>query len=147
MAVIFLTLDKSKKDCYFADFGQVNFLLDKTPLGDTGCLSKFLGSLSMSPAHHPSFSDLLRSPPALSSTPATFGCLLFLMFRHPVFLFTPFPNTVSKATLCSTCVTYRMLCHAIGHQVLPTQPLPGEAEDFPRGDNHPKHVPLLTYLA
>ena len=40
-----------------------------------------------------------------------------------------------------------MLCHAIGHQVLPTQLLPREAEDFPRGGNHSKHVPLLTYLA
>ena len=37
--------------------------------------------------------------------------------------------------------------HVTGHQVLPTQPLPGEAEDFLRGDNHPKHVPLLTYIA
>ena len=34
----------------------------------------------------------------------------------------------------------------IGHQVLPTQPLPKEAEDFPKGDKHFKHVPLLTYL-
>ena len=26
--------------------------------------------------------------------------------------------------LCSTCVTYGVPCHAIGHQVLPTHPLP-----------------------
>ena len=82
---IVVLLSKSRKIVLFADFGQVNFLLDKTPLGETGCLSNLLGSLSMSPALHPGFSDLLRSPPALSSTPATFGCLLFLMFRHPVF--------------------------------------------------------------
>ena len=25
--------------------------------------------------------------------------------------------------------------------------LPREAEDFSRGWNHPKHMPLLTYLA
>ena len=93
--VILLALDKSKKIVVFANFGQVNFLLDETPLRETGWLSNFLGSLSMSPALHPGFSDLLRSPPALSSTPTTFGCLLFLMFRHPVFLFTPFLNTVS----------------------------------------------------
>ena len=61
------------------------FNVNKTPLGETGCLSNFLGSLSMSPALHPGFSSLLRSPPALSSTPTTFGCLLFLMLRHPVF--------------------------------------------------------------
>ena len=49
-------------------------------------------------------------------------------------------------SLCSTCVTYGTLCHAIGHQVLHTQPLPREVEDFPRGDRYFKHVPLLTYL-
>ena len=37
-----------------------------------------------------------------------------------------------------------MLCHAIGHQVLPTQLLPREAEDFPRGDKYFNHVSLLT---
>ena len=30
--VILLALDKSKKIVVFADFGQVNFLLDETPL-------------------------------------------------------------------------------------------------------------------
>ena len=74
----FFVFDKYKNNI-------VNFLLDRTPLGETACLSNFLGSLSMSPALHPGFSDLLRSPPALSSTPTTLGCLLFLMFRHPVF--------------------------------------------------------------
>ena len=99
----------------FADFGQVNFLLDKTTLGETGCLSNFLGSLSMSLALHPGFSDLLRSPPALSSTPTTFGCLLFLMFKHPVLDSPPFLtqsvrlHLVTYPSLCSTCLTYRTL--------------------------------------
>ena len=53
---------------------------------------------------------------------------------------------VTYPSLCSTCVTYGTLCHAIGHQVLPTQPLSREAEDFSRGDRHFKHVPPLTYL-
>ena len=53
---------------------------------------------------------------------------------------------VTYPLLCSTCVTYRTPCHAIGHQVLPTQALPREAEDFPRGDKDFKHVPPLTYL-
>ena len=66
-------------------FFLIYFLLDKTPLGETGFLNNFLGSLSMSPSLHPGFSVLLRSPPALRSTPTTFGCLLFLMFMHPVF--------------------------------------------------------------
>ena len=64
----------------------------------------------------------------------------------------PFPTQsvrlplVTYPSLCSTCVTYRTLCHAIGHQVLPAQPLPREVEDFPRGDKHFKHVPPPTYL-
>ena len=72
--------------------------------------------------------------------------------KHPVFWFNltlTQPVRLSMVTypsLCSTCVTYRTLCHAIGHQVLPTHPLPREAEDFPRGDRHFKHVPPLTYL-
>ena len=48
----------------------------------------------------------------------------------------PFRNTVSRPplvtypSLCSICVTYRTPCHSIGHQVLLTQPLPREVEDF-----------------
>ena len=53
---------------------------------------------------------------------------------------------VTYPSLCSTCVTYRILCHAICHQVLPTKPLSREAEDFARDGNHFKFVPPLTYL-
>ena len=35
---------------------------------------------------------------------------------------------------------------SIGHQVLPNQDFPMEAEDFPRSGKYPKDVPLLTYL-
>ena len=49
--------------------------------------------------------------------------------------------------MCSTYVTYSIPCHASGHQALPSQALPKEAEYFPMGGNHSKHVPLLTYLA
>ena len=61
------------------DFGQVIKIVvrPKTPLGETGCLINWMPL-------HPGLSDLLESPPVLSSTPTTFGCLLFL-FRHPVF--------------------------------------------------------------
>ena len=106
---------------HFADFGQVkNF--NKSPLGQTGCLC------------NPYF--LLT------------GCLSIQFFDSP-----PIPTQsvrlplVTYLSLSSTCVTYRTPCHSIGHQVLPTQPLPREAEDFPRGGNHSEHVPLLTYLA
>ena len=67
---------------------------------------------------------------------------------HPLFPTQPVRLPLATyPSLCSTCVTYETLCHAIGHQVLPIQPFPREAEDFPRGDNHSKHVSLFTYLA
>ena len=83
------------------------------------------------------------------------GCLGNLYFiywlpKHPVFWFTLIQSVrlpmVTYPSLCSPCVIYGTLCHAIGHQVLPTQPLLREAEDFSRGDKHFKHVPPLTYL-
>ena len=106
----------------FADFKQVDFLLGKTPLGETGCLS---------------------NPYVLLT-----GCLgiQFCFFSPPFLTQSVRLPLVTYPSLCSTCVTYRTLCNAIGHQVLPTQPLPREAEDFPRGDKYFKHVPLLTYL-
>ena len=39
-------------------------------------------------------------------------------------------------------VTYGTPCHIKGHPHSPQ-----EAEDFPRGGNHSKHMPPLTYLA
>ena len=124
-----------------------------TLLAETGCLSNFLGYLSMLPALHPGFSDLWRSPPALSSILTTFGCRLFLIVQaSSLLIHSPFPTQsvrlplVTYPSLCSTCVTYRTPCHASGHQVLPIQPLLSEAEDFRWGEKYFKHVPLLTYL-
>ena len=54
------------------------------------------------------------------------------------------PPLVPYHLLSSTCMTYRTSYHSIGHQVLSTQPLPREAQDFPRGRKYPKDVPLLT---
>ena len=48
--------------------------------------------------------------------------------------------------LYCTCVTYRMQRHVIGHDVLPTKPLPRDAEGFPRDRKYPKVLPLSTYL-
>ena len=121
-----LTLGKSKNIVILLTLGKslrwpLIFDLNKTPLGETGCLS------------NPYF--LLT------------GCLGIQFFDSP-----PFPTQsvrlplVTYPSLCSTCVTYRTLCHAIGPQVLPTQPLPREVEDFPRGDKYFKHVPPPTYL-
>ena len=97
----------------------LTFSLCKTPFGETGCLDNLCFCLLVAYA-----SSFLIHPNTVSSV--TYG-------YHP--------------SLCSTCVTYRTLYRAIGHQVLPTQPLPREAEDFPRSGNHSKHMPLLTYLA
>ena len=45
------------------------------------------------------------------------------------------------------CVIYGTPCHRIGHEVLPTQPLPREAEVFPRGGKYPKDLSLSILLA
>ena len=106
----------------------------------------------MPPALHPSFSHLWRSLPALNTTSTIFGCLLFLIFQASSFLTHPFLTQsvrlplVTYPSLCSTCVTCGTLFDVIGHQMLPTQPLPRGAEDFPRNGKYFKHVPLLTYL-
>ena len=69
------------------------------------------------------------------------------------FIYLPFSTQsvglplITYPSLCSTFMTYRSPCHASGHQVLPTQSLPMEAEDFPRDGKHSKHVLLLKYLA
>ena len=84
-----LTFSKSRNAGYFADFEQAkNLTYSKTPLWETGCLSNFLGYLSMS--LHPGFSDLWSSPPT------AFRCLIFLIVQAFSFLIhLPFPNTVT----------------------------------------------------
>ena len=92
--IILLTLSNSRYAGYFADFEHFkNLPHSKTPLEETGCLSNFQGYLSMSPALHSGFSDLWRSPPALSSTPTPFGCLLFLIVQASSFLIHPLFST------------------------------------------------------
>ena len=155
----FVDFRKVDIDGHFANFGQVkNWPYSKTPFGENGCLSNFLGYLSMPPALLPGLSDLWRSPPALSSNLTTFDCLLFLIVYASSFLIYPFsqhsqlgyfwvptfgylPQTVQH--LCDSQDT--MPCQQ-SPGVL-TQPLSRKAEDFPRGGKHSKHVLLLTYLA
>ena len=122
-------------------FWQVkNLPCSKTHIGETGCRSNFLGYLSMSLAVCTGFSDLWRSPPALSSTPATFSCLHFLIVQvyisliHPLSQHSQLGHLWLPAPHCAALVCFS-----------PNQPR--EVEDFPRGGNHSKHVPLLTYLA
>ena len=65
----------------------------KTPLGETGCLSSFLGYFFMPPIFHPGSSGLWRSPPVLSSTLTTFGYLFFLIVQESSFFIHSFLNT------------------------------------------------------
>ena len=39
---------------------------------------------------------------------------------------------------------FKFLAHTISHQVLSIQPLPREADNFPRGGKNFNHVPLFT---
>ena len=49
--------------------------------------------------------------------------------------------------LCSNCISYRTACHSIGHQMLPTQLLHREEENFHRGGKYPTVMSLSTYVA
>ena len=42
------------------------------------------------------------------------------------------PSSATYPSLCSTCVTYGTPCHAIGHQLLPTQPCYHKCYGFDR---------------
>ena len=64
-------------------------------------------------------------------------------FRLPTFVINP-PPPPPFDPLWFTCVAYRTPCFVSDHQMLSTQSLLQEAEDFPRGSKHSKHVPLLT---
>ena len=85
-------------------FNKTFYTLNKTPLGETGCLSIFFYLLAAQT------SSFLIHP--LSQTQSV---------RAPL---------VPYYSLFSTCVTYGMLCHVICHQVLPTQPFLGKQRIF-----------------
>ena len=110
-------------------FGKWNFLVSKnliklfstlkiSPLGETGCLRNLSCLLAAQT------SRFLIHP--LSQTQSVR------------------PHLVAFTSLRSICVTYGTPWHCIGHQVLPSQPMPREAEDFRRGGKYFNHVFLLT---
>ena len=70
---------------------------NKNPLGETGCLG------------NPYF--------LLTGAWASSFLIHLLILTQPVRV-----PVITYHSLCSTCVTYRTPCHAIGHQVLPTHP-------------------------
>ena len=78
MLVTLLTLNKSKKVAYFANFGQFKKVL-----------------------------------------------VILLTLNNTVR-----PPLVTYPSLCSTCMTYGTLCHAIGHQPLLTHPIMASAMDL-----------------
>ena len=104
-------------------------------MGETGCLCIFfcLGHCLMSLALHPGFSTLAQTYEGLSSTQTLgffffFECIGIQFFNsHTCDLRDAMPRQRSL-TLTLTVI-------------------PREAEDFPRGDNHSKRVPLPTHLA
>ena len=72
---------------------------------------------------------------------------VYCLLKNPVFWFTLTQSVRPSIRSVRLSVTYGTSCCTFGHQVLPTQPFPREVEDFPRGGNHSKHMPLLTCLA
>ena len=76
------------------------------------------------------------------------GCSSVQSFNSP-----PIPNMVGQDIFGTPPLTVWCLCglktpcYDIFHQVLPAQPVPREAESFPRGSKYPKDVSLPTFLA
>ena len=81
---------------------------------------------------------------SVCKTPLGESCLSIQFFDSPLTQSVR-PPMFTYSSLSSTCVTYETPCHTIGNQALPSQPLPREAEDFPRAGNRSKH--MLTHLA
>ena len=72
------------------------------------------------------------------------------LFRHPVFWFTLLSQHSQLGCLWLPTPHCAAPVWLTGHHAMPavTRCLPPrEAEDFPRGSNHSKHMSLLTYLA
>ena len=97
-------------------------ILYKTPLGETGCSGNhflFIGCLSIQFFHSPTLSQYSQ-----------LGCFWL-----------PTPDCAAPVWLTGRHAT------PLVTKCFSPNPLPREAEDFPRGGNHSKHVPLPTYLA
>ena len=85
-----------------------------------------------------------------------YAAAVWLMGRHPTpLLIRCFPPHLFTSSLTLLWAMARFLDpfytqpSSLQSDLLqfPTQPLARKAENFPRGDNHSKHVPLLIYLA
>ena len=98
-------------------------------------MHSFFGNCLMSPALHPGFSDHWESPPALRSTP-TLGFFFFFECLGIQFF-----------NLYRECYRFERVFFTLRRFFTLHSFIPREAEDFPRGNNHSKHVPLPTSLA
>ena len=117
--------------------------ISKTPLGETGCLSIFLSVECLG-------IQFFDSPHLSSLTSSVSLPWAITRFLDPFYTFSPAHRRVfhdfALPTLFFSHVTYRTPWHARGHSHSLTL-IPRGAEDFPRGGNHSKHMPPLTYLA
>ena len=115
------------KISHFDDFEQVKQYYHKIRLRETRCLSIFFfEATALCQGHSTLASQTCRCPLALCST-LTLGFFFF--------------ECVGIRFFNSSHVSYGTPCSARGHSHSPK-----EAEDFPRGGNHSKHMPPLTYL-
>ena len=73
----------------------------------------FLGCFAMSPALHPGFSGPWRPPPALSSTPTTFDCLCFFIYRERYSFEWPFFSHRHFLPYAPSPTTFNCLCFFI----------------------------------
>ena len=119
--------------------------INKTPLGETGCLSIFLFFVQCLGIQ---FFDSPHPSPLTSSLNLSWAIATIL---DPFYTFSPAHRRVIRdfalPTLFTVSVTdlrERFLLSGIFYLALI---LPREAEYFPWGGNHSSHMPAHTYLA
>ena len=146
------------KISYFADFEHVIIKLvilltlnessntiNKTPLGETGCLSIFLFFVECLGIQ---FFDSPHPSPITSSLNLPWAIATIL---DPFYTFSPAHRRVihdfalpTLFTVSTTDLRERFLLSGVFYLALL---IPREAEDCPSGGNHSKHMPPPTFLA
>ena len=140
LMVILLNLGKPRIMVIFLNLGKLT--VQQNSVRRNWMPEQLSRLLIHAPSTRPLASQTFKGLHQLRALPWLLSIAYFSwLFRHPLYLFTPFPNTfrlplITYPGLCSTCVSYMTLCHASGHQVPPTQHLPREVEDFLMGDNY-----------
>ena len=116
------------------------YTLNKTLLGETGCLSNLYYLLAVQASSfliHFLWLTWHRVAPEVSTLISLF---LSLIRHHP----RPEVTTLISYKLCYLQDTLPCQKSPLS---LPTKLVPREAKEFPRGDKYPKDVPLHTFLA